>query len=176
MTLHGRQLTTQEIRRYLPGIPQATLYRHINRLVDAGILRVAEQRQVHGTVERTWALVHEATQMSAGDLTDLSPDELSRVFSTFVGGIMELFDRYAHSSVRDLGSDNLAFYGEMVYLTDDEAAEARRRMRELVQGYASNPAIEGRKRRMLAVFSVPDATLEADNVSDERESREGTDG
>ena len=37
-------------------IPPATLYRHLKRMLHDGILKVVEETQVRGTVERTYAL------------------------------------------------------------------------------------------------------------------------
>ena len=40
-------------------IPQATLYRHIKKMLSDGILQVVEETQVRGTVEKTYALAYD---------------------------------------------------------------------------------------------------------------------
>jgi DNA-binding HxlR family transcriptional regulator len=168
LALQGRQLTTRELRAVLPNVPQATLYRHVNRLHEAGVIRAADHRQVHGTVERTWALNHEETRFSPKDFDRLTPDELAQMFSSFIGGVLDLYDRYAHSPNRDIERDQLVFYGEMAHLTDAEAAEVRTQMGNLVRRYAATPPGEGRRRRLLAVFSVPEVER-ADGTTEETE-------
>lgn len=37
-------------------VPPASLYRHVARLVDAGVLAVVAERRVRGAVERTHVL------------------------------------------------------------------------------------------------------------------------
>jgi len=54
--LGDRALTTGELRAELPDVPPASLYRHIARLVDAGVLGVVSERRVRGAVERTYIL------------------------------------------------------------------------------------------------------------------------
>ena len=54
--LGGRELTTGALRKELPDITQATLYRHVSALIDAEIVTVVDERRVRGTIERTLAL------------------------------------------------------------------------------------------------------------------------
>ena len=37
MAIAGRQMTTQQLAAVLGDVPQATLYRHINRLSEGGV-------------------------------------------------------------------------------------------------------------------------------------------
>ena len=41
--LPRRQLTAQEIGRHLGDVPQATLYRHLNKLLDGGIIEIVHE-------------------------------------------------------------------------------------------------------------------------------------
>lgn len=54
MAVAGRQLTVQQMAALLDGIPQATLYRHVNALADCGILRVISEKC--GTNEKVYIL------------------------------------------------------------------------------------------------------------------------
>ena len=54
--LGDRQLTTGQLLAEIDGIPPATLYRQVATLAKAGVLTVVGERQVRGTVERTYAL------------------------------------------------------------------------------------------------------------------------
>src|SRR5258708_12373736 len=53
----GRRLTAQELAALVPDIPRASLYRHLNLLVDAGVLAVVEERPVRAIQERVYSLV-----------------------------------------------------------------------------------------------------------------------
>ena len=60
----GRSLTAQELGAALPDVAQATLYRHLNRLLKGGVLAVVDERQVRGAVERIYALREENLDLS----------------------------------------------------------------------------------------------------------------
>ena len=54
--LGDRALTTTQLRAELPDVPAGSLYRHVAKLVDAGVLSVVGERRVRGAVERTYVL------------------------------------------------------------------------------------------------------------------------
>jgi hypothetical protein len=54
--LGDRALTTLQLREELPDVPAGSLYRHVAKLVDAGVLSVVGERRVRGAVERTYVL------------------------------------------------------------------------------------------------------------------------
>ena len=46
--------TVKEIRKALPDIPSASLYRHIKILADSSILMVVGENRIRGTVESVY--------------------------------------------------------------------------------------------------------------------------
>ena len=48
LTIQNRKLTPAEIGRELMDVPMPTLYRHINKMVEAGLIQVAEIRRTNG--------------------------------------------------------------------------------------------------------------------------------
>ncbi len=58
LALGAEDLTTKQLRKRLPDVALASLYRAIARLVDAGIIAVVEQRQRGGAMERVYRVVH----------------------------------------------------------------------------------------------------------------------
>ena len=48
--------TVKEIRKALPDIPSASLYRHIQILADSSILMVVGENRIRGTVESVYQL------------------------------------------------------------------------------------------------------------------------
>jgi Bacterial regulatory protein, arsR family. len=51
--LGDRALTTSQLAAELDDVPAASLYRHVALLSDAGVLRVAAERRIRGSLERT---------------------------------------------------------------------------------------------------------------------------
>ena len=52
---HG-QATAKYLSDKFDDIPQATLYRNLKKMLSDGLLKVIEETQVRGTVEKTYAL------------------------------------------------------------------------------------------------------------------------
>ena len=48
--------TAKHLANIYNDIPQATLYRHLKKMLSDGILQVVEETQVRGTVEKTYSL------------------------------------------------------------------------------------------------------------------------
>ena len=48
--------TVKEIRKALPDIPSASLYRHLKILADSSILMVVGENRIRGTVESVYQL------------------------------------------------------------------------------------------------------------------------
>ena len=69
-----RESTTKEIAAYMPDVPRRTLYRHINFLVEIGVIKVKETRQVRGGEERV------LIDNQAEYLNNMSPSDVTYQF------------------------------------------------------------------------------------------------
>jgi len=167
--LEGRRLAPREIGALMPEVSQATLYRHIARLHSAGLITVAEERAVGGTTERVFTAVREELTLSHADLKDATREEIGDYIRAFVGMLLEGFDRYLRqrAPVRTQ-EDGVGFIAEGVYLSDDEYADFRTRMRELLAAAERHEPAEGRRRRTLAFIAIPDPRDEEDEDAGNR--------
>jgi len=57
LALGSEDLTTKQLRKRIPDVAQASLYRAIARLVNVGIIAVVERRQRGGAMERVYRVV-----------------------------------------------------------------------------------------------------------------------
>ncbi len=73
--------TAGEIGEALPDVPAATLYRHLKKLADAGVVTVVATRPARGALERIYALAQQPAggPRSGGDALWLSDDELETI-------------------------------------------------------------------------------------------------
>lgn len=58
LAMRADDLTTKQLRKRLPDVAQASLYRAIARLVKADIIAVVERRQRGGAMERVYRVVN----------------------------------------------------------------------------------------------------------------------
>jgi hypothetical protein len=153
--LGDRALTTSELAAELDDVPAGSLYRHVARLSQAGILQVVAERRVRGAVERTYILRLLAAQVGPGDMANWTADDHSRAFAAFVVGLLVDFDRYLAGGAPDLLRDRVSFGTAAMWLTDDEYAEFLRSVQVLVQPRLANAPGKGRRRRMVSTVFLP---------------------
>ena len=91
---HSGPSTPQQLGEALPDVPQATLYRHLQKLAEAGVLSVVEERQVRGAREKTYALPEAGAVLGPDDLANASREDHQRYFTTLVAGLLGDVARY----------------------------------------------------------------------------------
>jgi DNA-binding transcriptional ArsR family regulator len=156
--LVGRPLTTQQLKDVLSDVPQASLYRHVARLVDAGLVHVTDERVVRGGVERTYAVVDSAVELGPDAVASATSDDHLRYFATFVGSLIAGFERYLRSIEAGRRPDSVLYEQIPLWLTDAELAEAATRWTELLEPLRAHEPDGERRRRLLSLTLFPDAS------------------
>lgn len=151
--LGGRRLTTAQLRDALPDVTQATLYRHVAFLVDAGILEVVGERRVRGAVERTFALGERMAHVDHDELKTMSDAQLRTAFLAFLGDVGGAFDRCVADS-EAATRDFLGFGITPLYVTTDDLTAIQAGLGELLAPYLSDG--QGKRRVSLATVLVPE--------------------
>lgn len=163
--LGDRALTTTELRTELPDVPPASLYRHVGRLVNAGVLSVVGERRVRGAVERTYVLRGAAARIQPDEVAKMSRKELRATFLAFVAGLMGDADRYLARDHVDPTRDGAAFNLAGLWLDDGELLEFLRELYAVVQPRAANAPRPGRSRRILATVLLPGEQADPESPS-----------
>jgi hypothetical protein len=145
-------MTTRQLHEVLDDIPIATLYRHVDRLVEAEIVDVVSERQVRGGVERTLALDETAASLGPEDVEAM--DDVERAFRSFIGSLLSRADRF-FSSTDQLPDSRIGFRHIPLWLTDAEYDELAERMTAALQPVLDNLP-EGRRRHVITLISIPD--------------------
>jgi DNA-binding transcriptional ArsR family regulator len=154
----GTEVTAADLAARLTDVPQATLYRQIAILVDAGILEVVAERRVRGAVERTLRLVADEATLGPEDAARLTPEQHQRGFVTFVGALIEAFGRYLDTPGADVAHDPVGYRQASLWLTDQEAHRLVGDLRVALDPYLSLEPAEGRRRVRLSTVLIPEAT------------------
>jgi len=153
--LGDRALTTSELAAELPDVPAASLYRHVARLVDAGVLGIVAERRVRGALERTYVLRLSAASIGLDEVSAMSTDEHRQAFLAFVAGLLGDFDRYLDRDDIDLLRDGVSYRMAGLWLDDAEYAELTRELLRVLQPRLANPPAPGRTRRILYSILLP---------------------
>lgn len=161
--LAGSQgMTALQLAGLLPDVPQATLYRHINRLAKGGLLVVVEQRPVRGTLEKVFAINRAAGEKSSqGDalqaLNSLSRQEHMRFFSAFLFTLLDDFARYLDQTPRvDMLADGVGYQKMQLHVSDAEMEAFAMAVQTALAPYFSDAP--GRKNRLLSTIMLPEVS------------------
>lgn len=160
LTLLQHPMTTAEIQGVLADVAQATLYRHISTLEDAGLIEVIDRRQARGSVERTFAVVEGTASLDADAVQGVDPDTHMRWFTTFVGTLLVDMAAYLDGNGIDLEHDRVGYRQTPLWLTDAEVDELVNELRAAVARRTVLPPTPGRRRRLLSTILVPDDRAE----------------
>jgi Helix-turn-helix domain len=153
--LGDRALTTSELRTELPDVPPASLYRHVARLVDAGVLSVVGERRVRGAVERTYVLRVAAASINLQEVERMSREDHRHAFMAFVAGLLGDVDRYLEREDFDPVRDGAGYRLAGLWLSDAEFADFLRDLARVIQPRLANPPKRGRRRRILGTVLLP---------------------
>jgi len=154
----GAQRTTQQIAELLTDIPQATLYRHLNKLLQAQLIEIVDQNQVRGTVEKVYRLAEHGAEVTVDDLKTMTPGQHMELFMKFVATLIGEYGRYLQQENFDLVRDGVSMRQIDLYLTDEEYMQLLADMRAPMLKHARNEPGEGRRRRNISTIVIPDAS------------------
>jgi hypothetical protein len=153
--LGERALTTSGLSAELADIPPASLYRHVARLVSAGVLQVVSERRVRGALERTYMLRLTAASIGPDDVAAMSAEDHRQAFMAFAAGLLADFDRYLQHGDVDLYRDGVSYRMAGMWLDDAEHAGLLRDLLRVLQPRLANAPGKGRRRRILATVLLP---------------------
>ena len=153
--LGDRALTTRQLAAELPDVPAASVYRHVGRLAEAGVLHVVAERRVRGITERTYMLRLLAAQIQPAEVAAMSPQEHANAFLAYVAGLLGDFDRYFAAEPENSGRDGAGYQVAAMWLTDTELADYRRDLAAITAPRLANGPADGRRRRMLYTVMLP---------------------
>ncbi|QGH33714.1 helix-turn-helix domain-containing protein [Gracilibacillus salitolerans] len=152
----GKQLTPSQLSQYLPNIPHATLYRHINYLHDLGMITVKEEIQKRGTVERVYSLATEMESTTPEDLSAMSKDEHLDLFTQFISNIVHDFGRYLERENFNLLEDGVSYRQAVYYLSDAEFQDMIHELRSVYEKYQGLEPSEERTKRKVTTIILPE--------------------
>lgn len=153
--VNKRGLSAQELGERLPTVPQATLYRHLNTLLDAGMLQATEERTGSGHTERIFTMSEDHLTVSPDELAQISPADHMRYFMTFVAGLANDFSRYLKRSDIDFHRDGVGYRQTVLNLTDEELEVLIRDLNARMRRDEAKERGSGRTPRVITRIVMP---------------------
>ena len=166
--LNGVELSTNQLAQYLSDIPKPSIYRHLQLLLEAGVIGVARVRHVNGIEERFYTAVKGR----------IDPDALYKP-----GGLEQFADHvrlYGSAVAQDLARytlergepdlNNIVARDYVFYATEEEFVQVRQAIYDLLDAWEKHPPSAGSVKRRIFLMGHPlQAALVAEN-SNQNES------
>lgn len=138
--------TVKDIKKALPDVPSASLYRHVKILADSSILMVVGENRIRGTVESIYRLNKSA--LSAGE-------ESGNAVQMSLLSICAAFAKYFSGGNADPERDMLLFTNCTLLLTDGEFSDFLSEINEVALKYMKVEAKADSKTRQITLISAP---------------------
>ena len=129
--------TVKEIRKALPDVPSASLYRHMKILTENSILTVAGENRIRGTVESIYSLNKSALEVDDAD---------GATVQTALLGICASFAKYFSGESSDPKKDMLLMTTCTLTLNDEEFTDFLSEINQVAVKYMDIPIKRTEKR------------------------------
>ena len=140
------EATTRQMSEALDDIPVPTLYRHVNRLLEDGLLKVVSERKIRGSVERTIAINEEEWSSRVND-------DLGDTAYQFLMTLYEGFRDYSSKADADPKRDKLFMRTCLLRMSDEQMDNFVRDYSELLARYLDDQS--GGCMRSISIISSP---------------------
>ena len=140
------EATTKQLSDNMDDVPAPTIYRHVNALLDEGILKVKEERRIRGASERTLTIDEEvwASKM---------PEDFADVAYLFLMSLYGNFREYSARGGCDPLADMLSLRTIILRLSDERFAQFFQDYRQLLEKYQGLE--DGGRQRSISIISAP---------------------
>lgn len=138
--------TVKDIRKALPDIPSASLYRHMKILTDNAVLTVVGENRIRGTVESIYQLNKSALEINDADGAGVQMALLS---------ICASFAKYFAGGHADPRKDMLMLTTCTLTLTDEDFMSFLSEINRLALKYMDIEVRKDSKTRQVTLISVP---------------------
>ena len=138
--------TVKEVKKALPDVPNASLYRHIKILTDSSILMIVDENRIRGTVESVYQLNKEAMA---------TEDETGNAVQMSLLSICASFARYFSSGNADPKKDMLLLTNCTLLLTDEDFSSFLSEINEIALKYMKVEPTVNSKMRQITFISAP---------------------
>lgn len=151
----GRARSTNDLCAELADVPRTSVYRHVGILAQAGVLEVADERRVHGAVERRYALRRDRAVIDQRTAATMRPDDHKRTFALAMSVLLSAVNAYLDRPGADPVTDALGYTQFVLWLTDEERARLIDQFIAAITAVRDNAASARRRPYLLSPVLIP---------------------
>jgi len=154
----GQATATQLMIKY-DEIPQATLYRHLKKMLSDGILKVIEENSIRGTVEKVYALGFDIEEDIKKGLEANDGGLYLQLATQYMLGVLREFQEYTDKDNINIVKDGSGFSVTPVYATVEELTEALLKINKIISRLETNSPDGKRQLHSLCLITTPPKDL-----------------
>lgn len=135
MTIMGKAkegMTTFEMLEHLKDVSQATLYRHIQIMKEAGFLRITKEVKVRGSKEKYYTINEDEFKIDADEWNNTAIDKKIDFVSYYQLFLMNKYEKYL---VESTGDDKSTFSMANLNLSEEKFNDFLGEINELMTKY-----------------------------------------
>jgi helix-turn-helix protein len=156
----ARVRTTSDLQTRLPDVPHTSLYRHVGLLAAAGVLEVAGEQRVRGTVERSYRLNRQRATLDEDAVEGMPIEAHRRAFAAAMAALIAEFGSYLDHGDADPSRDLVGYRQIPVWLSPAELDTLITEMQALLTRAISHKPTSQRRQYLLSpiLFPVPETS------------------
>ena len=151
---HGT-ITAKELSQKDLDIPQATLYRHLKKMLEDGLIRVVEERKVRNVIEKIYEVVPDFRSDVEKIVTENDGIGYLGLFQQFIMALSREFEDYAKRADINIQEDGSGFRMLPFYATAEELQDLAVKMNEVIMPYYELEQTPERKLRNVGIIYTP---------------------
>lgn len=142
-----KHATTKELIHACGDIPQATLYRHLKELLHHDLIKVTQENQINGIIEKVYT-INSDKQPFSKDISQLTVDDLSSIFNQFMISLLTDFKTYIdhEDGIKHLQTE-FGLVSASLFLSDQELIAMLTKINTVISSYLQNEPNNERKLR-----------------------------
>lgn len=147
--------TAKELAEKFDDIPHATLYRYLKKMTEDGILKVIQENQIRGTVEKVYAVAPDLSVDAQKMVEENDGTAYMMLFTQFMMGLTDEFREYTSHSDINLLQDASGFSVAPIYATTDELASIMIEIGKVLTPFMENEKTPERDLHSIAIITTP---------------------
>lgn len=148
-----KQATAKELASKTPDIPQATLYRHLKKMTEDGVLIVAKERPIRNITEKIYEIAPDLDKDVQKIVSENDGLGYFLLFQQYMFGLQAEFGQRENINITEDGS---GFHVAPFYATSKEVQELARKIVDVIKPYMENqPTMERQLRNIGMIYTPP---------------------
>ncbi|MFT8323607.1 MAG: helix-turn-helix domain-containing protein [Bacillus sp. (in: firmicutes)] len=149
-------LTPLEMVKIIKDVPQATLYRHIQVLLESGVIRILKEKKVRAVSEKYYTINEEEVKISSEEWKEASNEKKLNYYSCYQLSLMDQYQNYLTKlKERGCSEDSSTFSLVELQLDDENFNNFQNEFNELIVNYYKKNT-PGAPSRTVGITIIPE--------------------